>query len=89
MKENEEIGKAKKVLEEISQDEHERYLAELRQKYIMDKKAIEDAGFDKGLETGIQQRTIDIAKKMIEKNMEIKDIMELTGLTEEKIKNLK
>ena len=59
----------------------------------MDKKAIEDAGFDKGLETGIQQgkeeKTIDIAKKMIEKNMEIKDIMELTGLTEEEIKNLK
>ena len=85
VKENEEIGKAKKVLEEISQDEHERYLAELRQKYIMDKKAIEDAGFDKGME----KKTIDIAKKMIEKNMEIKDIMELTGLTEEEIKNLK
>ena len=55
MKENEKIGKAKKVLEEISQDEHERYLAELREKYIMDKKAIEDAGFDKGLEAGIKQ----------------------------------
>ena len=55
MKENEKVGKAKKVLEEISQDEHERYLAELREKYIMDKKAIEDAGFDKGLEAGIKQ----------------------------------
>ena len=31
---NKEIVKAKKVLEEISQDEHERYLAELREKYI-------------------------------------------------------
>ena len=93
MKENEEVGKAKKVLEEISQDEHERYLAELRQKYIMDKKAIEDAGFDKGLEVGVQrgkeEEKIDIAKKMIEKDMKIKDIMELTGLTEERIKNLK
>ena len=46
---SEELNKAKKVLEEISQDEHERYLAELRQKYIMDQKAIEDAGYDKGL----------------------------------------
>ena len=55
MKENKEIGKAKKVLEEISQDEHERYLTELRQKYIMDKKAIADAGYDKGLKTGIEQ----------------------------------
>lgn len=31
MKENKEVGKGKKVLEEISQDEHERYLTELRQ----------------------------------------------------------
>ena len=35
---NKEIVKAKKVLEEISQDEHERYLAELREKYILDQK---------------------------------------------------
>ena len=41
---NKEIKKAKKVLEEISQDGKERYLAELREKYIMDQKAIEDAG---------------------------------------------
>ena len=52
---NKEIKKAKEVLEEISQDEREIYLAELREKYIMDKKAIEDAGFDKGLEAGIKQ----------------------------------
>ncbi len=44
-----EVKKAKKVLEEISQDEYERYLTELRQKYIMDQKAIEDAGYDKRL----------------------------------------
>ena len=97
VKENEEIGKAKKVLEEISQDEHERYLAELRQKYIMDKKAIEDAGFDKGLETGIEQglkqgkeeKTIDIAKKLKKENVDINIISKTTGLTEEEIKNLK
>ena len=45
---NKEIKMAKKVLEEISNDERERYLAELRQKYIMDQKAIEDAGFGEG-----------------------------------------
>ncbi len=54
--ENKEIKKAREVLEEISKDKKERYLAELRQKYIMDQKAIEDAGFDKGLEVGIEQR---------------------------------
>ena len=100
VKENEEVGKAKKVLEEISQDEHERYLTELRQKYIMDQKAIEDAGYDKGFEAGEQQgiqegiqqgkeeQKIEMAKKMLEKKMSIKDIMELTGLTEDEIKKL-
>ena len=52
---NKELKKAQKVLEEISQDEHERYLAELRQKYIMDQKAIEDAGYDKGLKDGLER----------------------------------
>ena len=46
---NKEVKKAKEVLEEISQDEHERYLTELREKYILDQKAIEDAGYDKRL----------------------------------------
>ena len=49
------IKEAKEVLEEISNDERERWLAELREKYIMDQKAIEDAGFDKGEKNGIQK----------------------------------
>lgn len=44
------IKKAKKVLTEISKDEHERYLAHLREKYILDQKSIEEYGYDKGLE---------------------------------------
>ena len=56
-KENEEaIKEAKNVLKEISSDERERYLAELRLKYIMDQKAIEEYGNDHGLEEGIKQR---------------------------------
>ena len=50
--ESKEIEKARRVLEEMSQDKNERYLAELRQKYIMDQKAIEDAGYDKGYDSG-------------------------------------
>ena len=51
--ESKEIEKARRVLEEMSQDKNERYLAELRQKYIMDQKAIEDTGYDKGFGTVI------------------------------------
>ena len=82
--ENKELKKAKKVLEEISQDEHERYLAKLRQKYIMDQKAIEDAGYDKG----IKDEKILIAKKMKSQKMDIKLISEITSLSEEEIKNI-
>lgn len=92
MKENKEIGKAKKVLEEISQDEHERYLTELRQKYIMDKKAIADAGYDKGFKAGEQhgkeEQKIEMAKKLKEENVDISIIVKITGLTEKEIKKL-
>ena len=36
-------------IEEISNDERERWLADLREKYIMNQKAIEDVGIDKGI----------------------------------------
>ena len=81
---NKEIQKAKIVLEEISQDEHEQYLAELREKYIMDQKAIEDAGYDKGLKAGVEI----IAKKMLAKKIDINTISEITGLTVEELKKL-
>lgn len=93
---NKEIQKAKKVLEEISNDKRERYLAELRQKYIMDQKATEDAGYDKGLKAGIEQgieqgkreNTVQIAKKMKAQKIEIEIIMQITGLSKEEIMNL-
>ena len=46
------IKKARKVLEDISSSEYEIRIAELREKHIMDQKAIEEAGFDKGLKKG-------------------------------------
>ena len=93
---NKEIQEAKKVLEEISEDEHEQYLAELRQKYIMDQKAIEDVGYDKGLKAGIEQgikqgqkqNNLQIAKKMLNKKIDLTTISEITGLSIKELKNL-
>lgn len=85
------IEKAKQVLEEISQDEHERYLAELRQKHIMDSKAIEEYGYDRGLEQGIQQgkyEKIAIIKSLLKQNVDIDIIIKATGLTKEEIEKL-
>ena len=55
MDENAAIKKAQKELKKISSDEHERYLAELREKYIMDQKATEDAGYYKGIKEGREE----------------------------------
>lgn len=81
------IEKAKQVLEEISEDEHERYLAELRQKHIMDSKAIEEYGYDRGLEQGRKEK-IAIIKNLLKQNVNINIIIKATGLTKEEIENL-
>lgn len=85
---NKEIQKAGKVLEEISQDERERYLAELREKYIMDQKAIEDGGFYKGLEQGSIEKSKEIAKRMKEKGIDVETIVEITSLSKEEVEDL-
>ncbi len=85
---NKSVEKAKKILEEISSDERERYLAELRQKYIMDQKAVADAGYDKGVEQGIKREKLEIAKKLKERGMKINEIEEITGLQYQEIESL-
>ena len=98
--ESKEIEKAREVLEMMSQDKNERYLAELRQKYIMDQKAIEDSGYDSGYGSGYnighdsgtlegkRKEKLEIAKKMKSKKINIDDIIEITGLTKEEIEKL-
>ena len=94
--ENKEIKKAKKILQEISEDEHERRLTELREKYIMDQQAIEDYGYDKGLaegvkqgiEQGIEKTQTNIIKKMQKENFDITVIKKITGLNEDEINKI-
>lgn len=94
--ENKEIEQARKILQDISSSEHERYLAELREKHIMDQKAIRDAGYDKGIKEGLNQGLKEglkeglkrAAKKLKEENVDIKIIIKTTGLTKEQIENL-
>ena len=98
---NKEIVKAKKVLEEISQDEHERYLAELREKYILDQKNIEATGYDKGLkqgkkegikkgrEEGKEESKKEIAKEMIKEKMPLEVISKITKIPKEELQEIK
>jgi len=95
--EDENINKAKKVLETISQDERERRLTELREKYRMDQHAIMLAGYDKGLkegiqqglEEGIEQTKINMLEKLLKTDLSIEQIMEITGFTDEEIEKIK
>ena len=72
---DESIKKAKEVLDEISEDEHEQYLAHLREKYIFERQ-------------GIEQEKRMLAKKMKEDNVDIEKIIKYTGLTKEEIEKI-
>ena len=85
----EEIKKAQKILEDISADEHEKWLAEMRLKYIRDKHAIEDFGYDKGYKSGQSKKQEEIARNLKQENVDIQFIARVTGLTEEEIEKIK
>lgn len=123
--EEKEIKEAMDILEDISSDEERLRIAELREKYIMDresemetareigleegrkeglKQGLEEGraegreegreegkaeGIKEGQENGVKQATVDIVKKMIEENIDIKLIEKITGLTKGQIEKIK
>ena len=94
------IKQAKDTLEQISKDEHEQELARLRKKYIMDQNAIQEYGYCRGIEEGVEigkrdgikigkyESMKDTAKKMLAKKMPVDVIIEITGLSREEIEKL-
>ena len=104
MKENENLKEAVKKLDNLSEDEKMQRIADLRQKAIMDEKAIYEKvleiglekgiqrGMEKGIEKGImegsQKEKIEIAKKMLELKIDKETIAEATGLTEQEIEKI-
>lgn len=92
MKENENLKEAVKKLDNLSEDEKMQRIADLRQKAIMDEKAIYEKGLEVGTEKGImegsQKEKIEIAKKMLELKIDKEAIAEATGLTEQEIEKI-
>lgn len=85
MKENKEIKKANEEYEYLTGDEAERRLAYLRDKAIRDENnMIAGAKIE-----GSKEKEIEIAKKLLAKNMSCEEIVEITGLTKEDIEKLK
>ena len=47
-----------------------------------------ETGREEGREEGAKQKSFDIAKRMLEKGIDVETISELTGLTEKEISKL-
>jgi len=82
--EKEEIKVALEGLEKINADEEKVRMAELREKYILDRNTEIKVAEAKGE----MQKAKEIAKKMKTKGVSIDDIIEITELTREEIEKL-
>ena len=78
------IKKAMEELEKLGDSEEEQERAFQRELFIMDLKAIEARGIDKGE----KNTKIEIAKKMLKDGLDIEIIIKYTGLTKEEIEKL-
>lgn len=87
-KENKEVKKALEILDEVSMDpkERERYDSILIAEFLQ--KENEQHFFKKGKLEGKTEGKIEIAKKLLDKNVPIDEIIEITSLTKDEIENL-
>ena len=90
------VGLSDELVEEISEYKKKQRIADLRQKAIWDERAGREYERNEGMKEGIKEgraegkkeKSIEIAKKMKEKTLDIKLIEELTGLTKSEIEKL-
>ena len=94
---NKKVKKAMNTLERISLDpkEREMYEAIQTEEFLQRisenniRKESEEIGIAKGREIGQEEKTKEIIRKMLKRNDEIEDIIEITGVTKEKIEKIK
>ena len=84
MAENEELKEAKEKLDKITEDARMQQLAWWREKAIYEENTMLSSSYRKGKKEGKKED----AKKMKEKNIPIKTILEITGLTKEEIEKI-
>lgn len=94
---NKTIKEAKKEVEYLTGDEEVKRINELKDKWERDrvsemnylKSIAQKEGLKEGLKEGRKEKSIDIAKNMLNKDFPIKEVVSLTGLSEEEVKTLK
>lgn len=79
MKENDELKEAVEKLQGMSEDEYMQRIADLREKAILDENTLRS--------TGEKEGKIQVAKKMLKMGIDLKTIIEATGLDEKDIMN--
>ena len=96
MEENKYLKQARHELEHLSGDPDFKRLLESRAGFLRDvdtkmkvaRNEGKEEGKEEGKKEGKEERSIEIAKKMKDKNKEIEEIIELTGLSKEEIEKL-
>ena len=81
---NKEVEKAIKVVDEMSMNKEERELYEARLKGEFNY----NTAIHAAKEEGEKKKQLEIAKKLLSKKMPIEEIIEITGLSEDEIKNI-
>ena len=79
------IEKAIETLEDINSDEAKERIAELRQKYVMDRTSEIRTAKEIGVNEGSKKEKLEIAKKLKQENIGTDIIVKTTGLTKEEI----
>ena len=85
---NEKVRRAVENYEVLTGDEEVKRLAEIRLMAKMEEKYALDCAREEGKEVGIKQNKREIAQKMKKQKMPIKQIAEITGLSEKEIEKI-
>lgn len=88
MQENKEIKEATIEVRKMSEDEKMQRLADLREKAIMDERAIYAGALEKGIKQGIEQGKEKIVQKLYNMNTPINKIAEIVEMEEQKVKEI-
>ena len=82
---NKVIKEAKKEVEYLTGDEEVKRLAELREKWEMDR----NSEIGQAKKEGKKEEKLEIAKNMLKDGMNLETVMKYTGLSKEEVLNLK
>ena len=86
---NKTIKEAKKEVEYLTGEEEIKRLAELREKWAMDRRSEISDAREEGIEEGKKEEKLAIAKNMLNKGKSEEDILDFTGISKEELEKLK